>query len=309
MDVVMPTKTKTKKKASKTAHADRHIVVPHTKLRRHKSNMRKRYLPADVAKLAGSIKKRGVLQPLIVVRRARKRGHYDVVMGNMRLAALQLLGDEAPMVGIIVRHRSMLDQLLDMIDENGMRFDPDPISQGLHYRYLMETHGLSKQSLQTRVGVSAPTINNRLLLLDLPQGVQELIAAGSLPKATDAVTALLTLPEEAMLRTAQRLAKRGADTRMILGTCKAVLLGLNGTTSGGNGSKLRVTIANADEAPAITLATKDASTIPQHVAEAITHTCNVCPMREDASFLVCNECPLTDFARTYILSVPVKSEV
>lgn len=209
------------------------LRLPHDVLQIHPVNMRRTY--GGIDELAASIRERDVLQPLrgvpingfsveeiAEVAEGSSDPLVTVVIGNRRLKAVRALGDEAPLVPIIVQPRAELDQLLDMATENLLRQDPDPVSEALHYQRLVD-RGLSRMRIAKKVGVCHARISNRLRLLELPEEVQDLIASGALLRSPEPVQALLSIPDEkVMVETAKALAEKGADTRLIKATCTRV---------------------------------------------------------------------------------------
>jgi ParB/RepB/Spo0J family partition protein len=196
------------------------VYLPHTMLRLHPRNMRRIYPQHEVERMAASIKARGVIEPLIGV---RVNGHVQIVVGNLRLTSARHLGDEAPLMPVIIRQKGEAEQFLDMVAENLVRAAPDPISEALHYQRLLQEPGMSCARLARETGVATNTINDRLRLLDLEPEVQDLIAAGRFPRGREPVEALLSIPDaRARVETAKALAKRRADVRLIKATCTRV---------------------------------------------------------------------------------------
>lgn len=189
-------------------------------LRIHPRNMRRFYPQHEVERMAASIKARGVIEPLIGV---RVDGHVQIVVGNLRLTSARYLGDEAPLMPVIIRQQEEAEQLLDMVAENLVRAAPDPVSEALHYRRLLQEPGMSRARLARETGVAPQTINDRLRLMELEPEIQDLIAAGRFPRGREPVEALLSIPDSrARVETAQALAKRRADVRLIKATCTRV---------------------------------------------------------------------------------------
>lgn len=163
---------------------------PHADLTRHPHNMRQIYPEADVADMAQSIAERGIIQPLVAVR--GDTGRIWIVAGNLRLTACQSLGDDAPLVPVIIRDLTEEQQLLDMAAENAVRFNPDPISEGKHYRRILERTGMNANKLHLMTGVGPATIANRLNWARLEPEIQMLGRAGRLPKT--AADSLIQIP-------------------------------------------------------------------------------------------------------------------
>ncbi|TET49054.1 MAG: ParB/RepB/Spo0J family partition protein, partial [Anaerolineales bacterium] len=224
------------RRKTKTEQIER---IPHTELQRHPQNMRKVYPEAEIRELAESIKGRGeIIQPLIGV---RQNGDKYVVAGNKRLTACYLLGDEAPLVPIIFRELSAVEQMLDMVVENMVRSKPDAISEALHYQAILNQPGMNVRRLSQATGVMQGTIANRLKLLELEKEIQELIAAGQLPRGKEAVEALLSIRDsKARVETAKSLAGRKATVGQIKAACTRVRRALAGEAKAGNGRKGRL---------------------------------------------------------------------
>jgi len=194
--------------------------LPHAELRIHPHNMRRIYPQCDVERMAASIKARGIIEPLIGV---QVDGHVQIVVGNLRLTAARHLADEAPLLPVIIRQKEEAEQLLDMVAENLVRAAPDPVSEAIHYQRLLQKPGMTRARLARETGVASATINDRLLLLKLEPEIQDLVAAGRLPRGRAAVEALLSIPDSrARAETAKALAKRRADIPLIKSICTRV---------------------------------------------------------------------------------------
>jgi len=125
--------------------------------------------------LADSIRRHGLLQPLVVRRIA---GRYELVAGERRLRAARRAGLER--VPVIVREARTEDRLELALIENLQRADLTPLEEAEAYRQLLETHGLTQEEIATRVGKSRPAITNTLRLLGLPDAVKAQLESGEL---------------------------------------------------------------------------------------------------------------------------------
>lgn len=125
--------------------------------------------------LAESIKKHGVLQPLIVT---KEGGHYQLIAGERRWRALELLQlKEAP---VIIKDVSDRDKLELSIIENIQRQDLNPIEEAGSYKRLMEEFGLSQSEIAEQVGKSVAVISNALRFLKLPIVIKEALGEGKI---------------------------------------------------------------------------------------------------------------------------------
>lgn len=196
------------------------VFVQPAVLKTHPRNMRRVYPQADVRQMADSIRARqGVIQPLQLVPDGAP-GMFYVVDGNLRLAAARLLGEDCPPLKAEVIHdHTLADQMLDMIIANTIRFDPDPISEALHYGAL-RAEGLTMLEICERTGQYYQRVLNRLRLLDLDEPIQDLISRGELPHDLRAVEAFLSVPDvAARIKLAQRLSTAKAKISVIVSAC------------------------------------------------------------------------------------------
>ena len=197
----------------------------------HPRNMRRVYPRGAVEQMARSIRANyerggpGIIQPLLGCRvnpstSSGHRGKICIYAGHLRWRGAAYLGVEAPPVPVIIRSPNELDQMLDMAIENRVRFDPDPLSEALHYKALLDA-GLSKNRVARELGVSLPTIVSRLQILDLPEQVQLLFAEDRLPRL--AAEPLLELRDpELQVAAARFLAEQNASLAVVKETCRRI---------------------------------------------------------------------------------------
>jgi ParB family chromosome partitioning protein len=137
---------------------------------------RKRIDEASIAELAASIKRHGVIQPLIV--EAAGADRYRIVAGERRWRAACIAG--LSRVPAIVREFDRDRRLEVALVENIQREDLNPVDEAEAYRQLMEVTGLTQEQVAERVGKSRPAVANALRLLNLPTDAMEAIRAGSI---------------------------------------------------------------------------------------------------------------------------------
>jgi len=125
--------------------------------------------------LADSIRRHGLLQPLVVRRIA---GRYELIAGERRLRAARRAGLER--VPVIVREARVEDRLELALIENVQRENLTPLEEAEAYRHLIDTHGLTQEDIAARVGKSRPAITNTLRLLGLPDAVKAQLESGEL---------------------------------------------------------------------------------------------------------------------------------
>lgn len=117
--------------------------------------------------LVSSIKKSGIIQPLIV----RKAGAgYEIIAGERRWRAAQKAGLQN--VPVIIREAQDLEVAELSLIENIQREALNPIEEAEAFQALTGRFGLSQEDLATRVGKDRSTIANTLRLLKLPVAVK-----------------------------------------------------------------------------------------------------------------------------------------
>ena len=153
--------------------------LPVAQLEPNSRQPRDRFDDAELADLAGSIAKRGVLQPLVVTGDPDRGGAYRIVAGERRWRAARKAGLET--VPVVFREVGSDRELLELaLVENLQRADLNALEEAEAFRALSEEFGLSQQEIADRVGRSRAAVANSLRLLRLPDAVQEQIRSGAL---------------------------------------------------------------------------------------------------------------------------------
>ena len=117
--------------------------------------------------LVSSIKKSGIIQPIIVRKAA---AGYEIIAGERRWRAAQQAGLQS--VPVIIREAQDLEVAELSLIENIQREALNPIEEAEAYQTLTGHFGLSQEDLSTRVGKDRSTIANTLRLLKLPPAVK-----------------------------------------------------------------------------------------------------------------------------------------
>ena len=134
----------------------------------NRSQPRKRFDESKLQELAESIKRNGILEPLLV--RKVEQG-YEIIVGERRWRAAQKAGlKEVPVLLKEVEGREALE--ISLI-ENLQRENLNPIEEAVGYRRLIEEFDINQEEVGTRVGKDRTTVANTLRLLKLPPEVIE----------------------------------------------------------------------------------------------------------------------------------------
>lgn len=158
---------------------------------------------SSLMSLAGSIKARGVLQPVLV--RPHPSGRYELIAGERRWRAAQLA--ELDAIPAVVRRHDDAASLEVALIENMAREDLSPVEEARACSALVEELGLTREEVGVRVGRSRVAVSNLIRLLDLPDEALELLERGDLTEGHG--RALLLTDDHAARRTLARDAARG----------------------------------------------------------------------------------------------------
>lgn len=129
---------------------------------------RKDFNDEDQQELVASIKKSGIIQPIIV--RKSDTG-YEIIAGERRWRAAQMAGlKEVPVIIRKAEDRELAE--LSLI-ENIQREALNPIEEAEAYHTLLTRFSLSQEEISARVGKDRSTIANMVRLLKLPEAVRQ----------------------------------------------------------------------------------------------------------------------------------------
>jgi ParB family chromosome partitioning protein len=169
---------------------------------------RRRFEPEATSGLADSVRRQGVIQPLLV--RPRAAGGYEIVAGERRWRAAREAGRDT--VPVVVREADDRDTLLLGLVENVAREQLTPVEEARAYAVLIDEFGLSLGDVAERVGRSKPSVSNRIRLLDLPDDVLGMVERGQLTEGH--ARAVLAVPDhEGRRRLAREIVRRGLSVR------------------------------------------------------------------------------------------------
>ncbi|MFC1617788.1 ParB/RepB/Spo0J family partition protein [Patescibacteria group bacterium] len=174
LEALIPTKnisstTAADKVAGLVTHVQLKNIIPNPHQPRH------HFAKEELADLAASIKKHGVLQPIVVTQLGSK---YELIAGERRAKAAKLAGlKEIPAV---VKEATEQDKLELAIIENVQRHNLNPIEEARAYRKLIDEFKLTQEGVGMQVGRSREVVANTMRFLDLPEEIQEALVKGKI---------------------------------------------------------------------------------------------------------------------------------
>lgn len=163
---------------------------------------------AGLRELTESVRRTGVLQPVLL--RRRQDGQFELIAGERRWRAAQAAGLEK--IPAIFKEATDDELLAFALIENIQRRDLNAIEAARAYRRLVKDFQMTQDEIALRVGKDRSSIANALRLLTLPQQVQEMIGGGQMSPGH--AKALLMLSRSVdQVRLAREIVRKGLSVR------------------------------------------------------------------------------------------------
>ena len=168
--------------------------VPISSIRPNPLQPRSHFDEDSMSSLAASIKELGILQPVLVREASPSTpDEYELIAGERRWRAARRAGlQKIPALVQVADDSHSLEQALV---ENLHRQDLNVLEESAAYQQLIEEFHYTHEQVATRVGKSRAAVTNILRLLQLPSGVQRLLADGQISPGH--ARALLGTPDRA----------------------------------------------------------------------------------------------------------------
>ena len=162
---------------------------------------------SQIAELSDSIRKVGVLQPIVV----RPYGNeYQIIAGERRWRAARGAGLER--VPVRVMMCSETEALALALIENLQREDLNAVEEARGYRRLIDEYHMTQSELADRVSKSRSAVTNALRLLDLPEDIQEMLYNNQMTAGH--ARAVLSVPDDDRRHTlARKCVEEGLSVR------------------------------------------------------------------------------------------------
>jgi len=193
--------------SSKEAHVQGLKELPVEFLQRGQYQPRKDMNPAALDELAESIRRQGIMQPIIV--RPLAQDSYEIIAGERRWRAAQLAGLAA--VPVIVKVISDEDAIALALIENIQREDLNAMEEALALTRLQEEFGYTQTEVAEAVGKPRSTVANLMRLTALESEVALLLERGDIDMGHG--RALLGLEGSSQLEVARIVVGKGLTVR------------------------------------------------------------------------------------------------
>ena len=252
----------------------------------------------ELQALADSIRIEGLIQAITV--EDLGDGTYMLVDGERRLRACKLLN----LTTIEAYIRPLSDNVrlgIDAVIANLQRADLNPIEEAQAYDRMIRDYGMQRVEITRRVGVSYPTVTNRLMLLTLEPEIQALIATRRLSLDVRMVEAISSIPSSDLrVITAKQIAAKGLSIKAAVNACQRVVRKVRDGDHAEQHPESPISLKLAHKRkvlpPMRWNAALEADLVPswETVEKAASITCRKCAYAKQASSEICSSCPVVE---------------
>ncbi|APW58635.1 ParB/RepB/Spo0J family partition protein [Paludisphaera borealis] len=144
---------------------------------------RKSFLDEEIERLAASIRARGILMPLRILRDEERRC-WLIATGESRWRAARLAGLKTVPCIVVDGQPDEADLLADRVIENHVRHDLSAMDLARALAKLKLLKKCTSQQLAKELGISGAAITRAEALLSLPEDVQTLVESRAVPEST-----------------------------------------------------------------------------------------------------------------------------
>lgn len=234
---------------------DNVFYVEINKIRPNPQQPRHDFDEEGLKELSKSIRKYGILQPLLVskVEEESSRGmnvYYQLIAGERRLRGAKLAG--LPHVPVIIRDdlEEPRVNLEVALIENVQRADLNPIEEAEAYGQLSKEFGLTQKEIAEKVSKSREVVANAIRLLGLPKDIKDSLRSGKLSRAH--ARALLAFSDEKKQREMyQQILAGGISSKEVEGIASTTKSGRSSVKKDNKFLELEKNLAETLETPVL----------------------------------------------------------
>ncbi|MCL2865223.1 MAG: ParB/RepB/Spo0J family partition protein [Lachnospiraceae bacterium] len=185
----VPEMSELKKEDTRPTSLEQEFKININEIEPNRDQPRKEFEEDALLELSDSIKQHGVLQPLLVQKRAN---YFEIIAGERRWRAAKMAGlKEVP---VIVKEYTEQEIIEISLIENIQREDLNPIEEAIAYRKLLNEFNLKQDEVAERVSKSRTAVTNAMRLLRLSDRIQQMVIDDMI--STGHARALLAIEDE-----------------------------------------------------------------------------------------------------------------
>ncbi|QSX05190.1 ParB/RepB/Spo0J family partition protein [Sedimentibacter sp. zth1] len=185
---------------NKVREIDIDLIVPNP------NQPRKSFEPIKLKELSESIKKYGMIQPIIV---KKEDSVYTIIAGERRWRASKIANLKT--IPCIIRDIENKNASEIALIENIQREDLNPIDEATAYEYIMNRYAITQEELAEIVGKSRVYVTNTLRLLNLDSYAKEKIISNEITQGH--ARAILSLEKSVQKKLVDDIIENGLSVR------------------------------------------------------------------------------------------------
>lgn len=141
------------------------LIVPNPYQPRSEMN------PEKLVEMADSIREHGVIEPILVKRDDTQSNMFQLIAGERRWRAAQLAGLKT--LPAVIKESTPQEMLELAVIENIQREDLNALEEALAFEQLVTSFNLNHEEISKKVGISRPSVANKIRLLSLPEEIKK----------------------------------------------------------------------------------------------------------------------------------------
>ncbi|MBL8816882.1 MAG: ParB/RepB/Spo0J family partition protein [Planctomyces sp.] len=166
---------------------------------------------ASIDELAESIRKHGMLQPVLVRPKPNGDAGYQLVAGERRWRAAQQIGLESVPCRVLEFEDRKVSEA--SLEENMKRQDLNVLEKAQAFRDYLERFGGTIEELGRQLSMNRATVSNMMRLLELPSVVQDMVRADKISGGH--ARAILPLAEAQQVELARQIEQEQLSVRKV----------------------------------------------------------------------------------------------
>lgn len=183
-------------------------LIPLSQILPNRFQPRRDFPEEGLEQLAESVKRNGVLQPILV--RRMGDGEYELIAGERRFRAAKLA--KLNTIPALVRNSTDDQSASFSLVENIQRKNLNPMEEARAYTRLMDEFGMTQETIADQVGKDRSSVANISRLTTLPKPVQDMVESELLSLGHAKVILGLKNPQD-QIRLADRIVQEGLSVR------------------------------------------------------------------------------------------------
>ena len=216
-------------------HAPEQDAISVELITRNPFQPRREFEQAAIDELAESIRKHGILQPLLV--RAKGDDGYELIAGERRWRACRQVGLETVPCRVVELEDKQVCEAA--IEENLKREDLNVIEKAHAFKGYLDSFGGTIEELARSLSMNRSTISNMLRLLELPDGVQQAVRQDRI--SAGHAKAILPLSDDAKVELLKQIEQQQLSVRKTEEAVRAIMKGEQAPTANKKSDKPEMT--------------------------------------------------------------------